>query len=113
MQLPFLFNWKKSKAHFELLSKFIKCESLEHFTDNNQRLSGWSEVLKESPKKSIQRFINEKLLQEANLHDSLESLLRGNELKALCSERGLKVSGKKSELVERLIANDELGMKKL
>lgn len=110
MQLPFLFDWKKSKAHYELLSKFIKCESFDKLTQDDYWASAWKEVLKESPQKAIERFIKDGYLETAKLPEALDYLYKATELKAFCSERGLKVSGRKAELIERLIAADKENM---
>lgn len=67
MQIPFLFDWKKSKAHYELLSKFIKCESFDKLTKDEYWASAWKEVLKESPQKAIERLIKEGYLENAKL----------------------------------------------
>jgi uncharacterized protein YbaR (Trm112 family) len=111
MQIPFLFDWKKSKAHYELLSKFIKCESFDKLTKDEYWASAWKEVLKESPQKAIERLIKEGYLENAKLPEALDYLFKATELKTFCSERGLKVSGKKAELIERLIIADEKSMK--
>lgn len=113
MQIPFLFDWKKSKAHHELLSRFITCESINYFTQDETVFSAWKEALGESPEKAIKRFINEEYLTKAEPSAVLDKVYKLPDLKSFCAERGLKVSGKKSELIERLMRIDESGLREI
>ena len=99
-------NWRDSPAHLLLLSKFLRGDSPSGY----ERAEGWEQVLHETPRKAIERFINEDALDPAGLHESLDIKFKGADLKAMLKKRGLKVSGSKPELIERLIQNDPTGM---
>ena len=101
--------WKKSNAHLELLSKFIKVESPERYTQGDWGTE-WKKVLKESPAKAIERFIKENYIVRPDLSTSLDYKFKVTELKNLCKAKGLPISGNKLDLIERLINVDEKGM---
>jgi len=103
-------NWKNSKPHLELLSKFIRFNSLDKLLSNEYYSSSWKEFLEESPKKAFERFINEGYLNKSNLNDMLDYSFKVTELKTLCKSKGLSTSGKKSDLIDRLIKTDKKGM---
>jgi len=100
-----------SSAHLELLSKFIKAENPERFIDSEGWRVSFEDALKEPLRKVINRLIRGKYLIPPNLSQLLEYGFTVNDLKEFCRKRGLKVTGKKDELVERLVIADELGMK--
>lgn len=100
-------DWRSSEIHLMLLSKFIEAR----LTD---RLRGdWATALGEPLDKTIRQLIKDGLLVEASLFATVEFCNTVPDLKNLLKERGLKVSGKKQELAERLIEADEEGMAKL
>lgn len=106
-------NWKKSPAHLELLSKFNHPTDPKSIYKNSDWSSVWETVLKENPKKSIQRFVNEKYLVKPDLPGLLEFKFKLTEIKHLCKKYGLIVSGKKDELIERLIESHPEEISKL
>ena len=70
----------------------------------------WDGPLGEPAGAAVQRFIALGWLVPATLAAKLDSRFRTSDLKPLLKERGLRVSGRKDELIERLIAADESGM---
>lgn len=104
----FGFNWKKSPAHCLLLSKFIKPQSTDYFLKSDD----WEEVLNEPPTKALSRFEDQGLLEKVNLNVLLDYKYKVTELKLILKERGLPVSGRKVDLIERLIGADPAGMQK-
>ncbi len=98
-------SWQPSEAHLLLLSKFLIGQALK-----NMAAAYWDEPLGEPAGAAVQRFIALGWLVPATLAAKLGSRFRASDLKPLLNERGLRVSGRKDELIERLIAADETGM---
>jgi hypothetical protein len=103
------FDWKNSKAHLLLLSKFIRGQEMNYFL----KWGNWVKVLNEPPEKAIKRFIDEGMLINAGLDTIVSYKYKVTELKDLLKQRRLGVSGTKDELVQRLIQADKEGMMKL
>ena len=101
------FDWRKSKAHWHLLAQFLR----EHTLDDFARGDRWRLVLKESPSKAVKRFVKEGLVARADLASQLAYRLKATEIKDMLRERGLKVSGRKEDLIARLIEADPAGAK--
>ena len=92
-------NWKQSPAHIDLLSKFERGRDLSQILD-------WkylSDSLGESTKKAIDRFVEQEALIPCTLGEALEIEFKAGELKKICRDHDLKVSGTKVELVERIL----------
>ncbi len=102
------FNWRKSNAHLLLLSKFLHPSSIDEFA----KADYWNNALGENAKQAIKRFFDEGLLLQANLDGQLDYKFKATELKAMLKQRGLTVSGRKDELISRLIKDDPDNMKK-
>jgi hypothetical protein len=113
MKTLFGFNWKKSNAHLELLKKFEEQYSPEDIYRSEVWCNQWKDVLGEHPQKAIKRFTDEGILVEADLPRLLRYKFLVKELKEMCQQRGLPVSGKKDDLISRLIQADEKGMQQL
>jgi hypothetical protein len=96
------FNWKNSKAHLLLLSKFIYPREPKYYYDQDN----WARVLNEPAQKSIKRFINENMLVNADLEYRVSYKYKVHELKELLKQRGLSISGIKKELVSRIVLAD-------
>jgi hypothetical protein len=64
-------------------------------------------TLGEPTKLAIDRFIAEGTLMPCTLQESIGKLLTVAELKELLKERGLRLSGRKADLVDRLIEADK------
>ena len=91
-----------------LLSKFLQPRTIEDFT----KADSWNEVLKESPQQAIKRFIDDGALIRADLGEHLSYKFKVTELKNMLKQRGLPVSGRKDEMIGRLVQADPEGMKK-
>lgn len=100
-------NWKRSSAHLLLLSKFRRGDSPERYRDAEY----WADALKEPPIKAIDRFRKSGMVELAELPELLAYQFKIPDLKSLLRERGLKISGRKAELIYRLIEHDPKSMK--
>lgn len=94
-------DWRTSPAHLLLLSKFLGGDSPARYRDAGY----WEPALKEKPENVIENFIKEEMLESAGLPELLNYKFKGAELKAMLKEKGLKISGRKEELVQRLVDN--------
>jgi hypothetical protein len=107
--LPSDFDWMESPPRLDLLSKFVKPRDA-------QQVMNWQflkQTLRENPETVIERFVRDGALVSASIEESLECLLQVTQLKKLLQERGLKVSGSKNDLVERLVSTDHEGVGKI
>jgi hypothetical protein len=96
-------DWRNSPPHLLLLSHFInKSLPCDYFDPGK-----WEGVLKESPAKAIERFVSEGMLRPAQIHELMDYKFKLSELKLLLKEWGLKTSGSKGELINRLIEHDK------
>ncbi len=102
------FDWKKSKAHWLLLSKFIHPQNQDDFAKSDI----WKNVLGEQPAHSIKRFLDEGFIAIAELENVLTYKYKVTELKDMLKQRGLPVSGRKDDMIKRLVTADPIGMKK-
>lgn len=105
----FNFEWNNSSAHLLLLSKFRSTNDTVQFTQSDS----WSEALKESPKIAIKHFIRDGVLEKAKLSGALGYRYNISKLKSMLRQRGLKLTGRKAELIERLIQSDPEGMEEI
>lgn len=105
--LPSLTQWPESEAHLAFLAHFLKGRSAVSYLDN------WASALDEPPRDVIARFIGRGLLAPLPLIDNVAACNTVADLKKLLKERGLKVAGKKRQLAERLMANNEAEMEAL
>lgn len=103
------FDWKKSKAHWLLLSKFIHPQNPDDFSKSDI----WENVLGEKPSQAVKRFLDEGLIAGAELENILAYKLKVSELKDMLKQHGLPVSGRKEDMIKRLVNADSLGMKKI
>ncbi len=102
------FDWRKSKAHLLLLSKFVHAQRPDDFAKSDD----WKNVLGEPSRQAIKWFVDEGMLMTADLNDLISYKYKVSELKDLLKQRGLSVSGRKDEMVQRLVQTDTNGMKK-
>ncbi len=102
-------NWQNSKAHLLLLSKFLEPQALENFAKSER----WEEALKESSQNAIERFLSDGMIAEADLSERLRYKFKVSELKSILKKYNLPVSGRKDDLVERLVQTDSQGMNEL
>lgn len=103
------FDWKKSKAHLLLLSKFIRGQEVHYFVGRGN----WAKALNEPPEKAIKRFADDGMIIDAALETIISHKYRVTELKDLLKQRQLAVSGTKDELVHRLMQADKAGTMEL
>lgn len=96
--LPSDFDWQGSPSHLELLSKFMK----PHDANNVATWWLWKQILKEDAMGAIQRFLQQGLLIDATLSESLNVVFTAAQLKKILKEHGLKQTGSKEELSDRL-----------
>lgn len=100
-------NWRTSEAYQRLLLSFMfpnAAESVPKWVD-------WDRLLGESLGSAIQRLKGDGALLPIN--EPIGRILhqRGaNELKKMCREHGLKVSGTKEQMAERLASIDPSGL---
>lgn len=95
-------DWRTSPVHLDLLSKFANGRDIAQVMD-------WQylkDTLGEPTKLAIDRFIDEGALVPCTLEESVGRLLTVSDLKGLLKERRLPLSGKKADLVGRLVEAD-------
>jgi hypothetical protein len=95
----------KEKAQKKLLSEFAK----------PMRPNGYDGVmlqrqLDEPMIDVVNRFIEGRLIKICDVQSGLQYGFNAKQLQGYLKERGLKVSGKKAELIDRLLAHDVAGM---
>ncbi|MCG3142237.1 MAG: hypothetical protein HDKAJFGB_03645 [Anaerolineae bacterium] len=106
---PLNFKWQESSPYLDLLEKFTKPR------DVNQVVT-WQfvrQTIGEDTEFAIDRFIRDGALIPSTIEETLECIFQVAQLKKLLQERNLKLSGSKSELVERLVLSDRSGMEKI
>lgn len=101
------YNWRNSNPHLLLLSKFLHSSSVDEFI----KADYWANALSEDSKVAINRFINEGMLSQASLFNQIDHKFTSAELKNRLKQLGLPVSGKKDDLIDRLIQSDSEGIK--
>lgn len=102
-------NWKKSKAHLLLLSKFLGGNASNRYEQDER----WQAALDEPPSAAIKRFLGDGVLGPADTAHVLAACYTAIQLKDLLRVKELKISGKKEELIARLIEHDQAGMAQL
>lgn len=100
-------DWQNSLAHAELLSKFLKPNRLKDLYANRSWASEWKAVLGENLQTAIDRYIKNGYIVLAPLENIVDYSYKLDDLKEIARKFGVPVSGKKSELVTRLIAFDK------
>ena len=99
-------DWRSSSAHLLLLSKFRKGDSPRRYRGTEY----WAAALKEEPTKAITRFVRDGMLEPGGLRECMDYQFKVPDLKSMLKVRGLKVSGRKEDLIHRLIDNDAEAM---
>lgn len=98
---------RRDRAFLLLLSKFI------HPSDVRDLPDYWREPLHEAPQAAAQRMSREGLIEPAPLEVKLEIRFKVTELKSLLRGEGLKCSGKKADLIARIIEHDLTAIRKM
>jgi tetratricopeptide (TPR) repeat protein len=102
-------GWRGSPAHIFLLGSFLRPGKVEELTT----LVEWEPVLGEAPERVIEGFLAAGLLEFADQGQPLARRLGQvtvKELQEMLRERGLPVSGRKADLISRLVEADPEGM---
>jgi len=92
---------QKSPAHLRLLKEFLHPQVAKDFKSGY-----WKRELGEDPQKAIQSFLDAGLLVHADLGEYLAYKFKVTELKSMLKQRSLPTSGRKSDLVSRLVQAD-------
>jgi hypothetical protein len=101
-------NWASSQPHLALLKRFLSaCEAKDGVPDF------WAPAFGMSPQRVIDGMVAHGELEPLPLLEKISFCHTVAELKKILSSRGLKVSGKKAELVQRLLEADPKDMEKL
>jgi len=110
-------------AHRLLASKFLRPRPLSDFSDSGdpsgRRAKQWSAALAETPSSAITRLLERGYLlrcadlNEPELSASFQSVCIIPEIRELLRARGLKVTGKKAELIKRLGENDSHAIRRV
>jgi hypothetical protein len=95
-----------SLAELELLSRFLHPKTQDSFGNAEY----WRDVTGVHPNRIIKRLLNDGLLERADVTGALEFICKVSDLKELLRQRGLPLSGRKRDLIERLVAADPGGM---
>lgn len=95
-----------SSARLLLLSKFKNGDSPGRYDG----LGYWEVALGENPKNAINDLIQEGLLETADLFERIDYCFKVSDLKSLLKEKGLKLTGNKKQLIQRLINSDSKAM---
>jgi SAP domain len=101
-------NWASSQPHLALLKRFLSAREAKDAVPDF-----WAPALGKSPKHVIDEMVAHGALEPLPLLETIEICYTVAELKKILSSRGLRVSGKKAELVQRLLEADPKGMEKL
>ena len=99
-------NWQSSPAHLLLLSKFRDGASTVKYRSADY----WQTALKEKPATVIAQFITEGMLEPGGLPERLDEEFKASDLKSMLRQKGLAFSGRKEELIRRLIDDDATAM---
>jgi len=89
-------NWASSQPHLALLEKFLSAREVK-----SSFLEFWAKAFGMNPQRVIDGLV---------AHGALELAPTVADLKMMLSSRGLKVGGKKAELIQRLLEADPKGM---
>jgi hypothetical protein len=101
-------NWSCSQPHLALLERFLLARDAEGGVPDF-----WAPAFGISPQFVINGMVAHGALEPVPLLEKIEICHTVAELKKILSSRGLKVSGKKTELVRRLLEADPKGMETL
>lgn len=93
---PVPVDWASSQPHLALLERFLSAREVK-----DSFLEWWGPAFEVSPQRVIDGLV---------AHGALELAPTVADLKVMLSSRALKVSGKKAELIQRLLEADPQGM---
>ncbi|MCG3180945.1 MAG: hypothetical protein BIFFINMI_03310 [Phycisphaerae bacterium] len=95
-----------SPAYLLFLSQFAKGDDPARFDKQDY----WQAALGTRPATVIARFLREGTLEPAGLSEVMSHKFKVPDLKAMLRSNNLKLSGRKDELIRRLIESDEQAM---
>ncbi len=98
---------RESRANLMLLAKFLRPEQLSELG------SYWDEALGESRLGVVNRLIDQGLIIPAPLEVKLDLKIKVPDLKSMLKKQGIKQTGRKAELLARLIENDFASLQKM
>lgn len=101
-------EWQKSPAHIYFLSLFLKPATVEEVS----RYADWKSILGEEAQDAVDRYLALSLVENCDLTEQMEHCFTVTDLKKMLIDRNKPVSGRKLELILRLIQEDPEGMKK-
>lgn len=108
-QRSFSWNWRASNAHMLFLQTFLELRPVEPHPALPDGQT-WETVLGEPTEAAITRFQVQNALTKATLPEHLDHAFTVNQLKGMLQERNLPTSGRKEELITRLVQADQAGM---
>lgn len=94
-------EWKESPAHVRFLGRFKNPRSRKRESQNDYL----THELKEEIDQAIQRFIDNGMLVEPTLAQAISSIHNKPPIEDMLRKHDLKVSGSKSQIIDRLIEN--------
>lgn len=103
--LPASAGWPADEAHRLLLRRYLTPGAAQNSVPEH-----WQSMLEEAPQDVVNRYLANGLLVHSGLTSRIDYRFTVSALQGMLRERGLKVSGKKADLIERLIEGDERGM---
>jgi hypothetical protein len=101
-------NWASSQPHLALLKRFLSAREAKDGVPDF-----WEPAFGMSPQRVIDGMVAHGELERAPLLEKIEFCHTVAELKMILSSRGLRISGKKRELVQRLLETDPKDMENL
>jgi hypothetical protein len=101
-------NWASSQPHLALLERFLSAREAKDGVPDF-----WAPAFGMSRQRVIDGMVAHGTLEPVPLLEKIEFCHTVAELKKILSSRGLKVNGKKAELVQRLLEADPKGTQKL
>ena len=104
---PITFHSREQRAQRHLLSHYLKPRPLN---DSSLSSQDWGAALGDDRNAVLQQFRSDNLLVPASTDNRLSKQYKVPDLKALLKQRGLPVSGRKADLIDRLMQADPEGM---
>lgn len=106
---PAEFDWQRSPPHLFLLTMFLGARTMESITQPGWG-ERWHEALGEEPHAAIERFLHQGMIEPAGLKARIAHEYTVADLKPMLRQRGLRVSGRKAVLIQRLMEADPESM---
>ena len=100
-----MYSQRNQIARKLLLSEFINIEKGRNH-DIYYKNNRWKSILSEEPEKVIKEFMDEGLLEPLDLHNLVSNKFKTSDLKDMLKKVNLKSTGKKDDLIQRLIEYD-------